>query len=61
MGFVGEILNGESGIAWYYIVGLLVFLSLFIVIVYRTARMKGSDIETYKESLFEGDELNSDK
>ncbi len=55
MGFVGEVLR-DAGIQWYYIVGLLIFLTLFIVIVYRTAKIPKSVLKHNKESILENDE-----
>lgn len=60
MGFVGEVLR-DAGIQWYYIVGLFIFLSLFIVIVYRTFKIPKSVLKQNKESILENDkptELN---
>ena len=56
MGFVGQVLGNEQGIHWYYIIGLLIFLSLFIVMVYRTIKIPKSDLMYYKESILENDE-----
>ena len=55
MGFVGEVLR-DAGIQWYYIVGLFIFLSLFIVIVYRTIKIPKSVLKQNKESILENDE-----
>lgn len=56
MGFVGEVLNKVNGIHWYYTIGLLIFLTLFIVIIYKTYKIPKSEIEKYKNSIFENDE-----
>ncbi len=56
MGFVGQMLSNESGIQWYYIVGLLIFISLFITMVYRTIKMPKRDLNHYKMSILENDE-----
>jgi hypothetical protein len=56
MGFVSEVLGKEHGIHWYYIIGLLIFLTLFIVMVYRTIKIPKSDLKHYKESILENDE-----
>ncbi|MEI6852616.1 MAG: hypothetical protein WCL06_07215 [Bacteroidota bacterium] len=55
MGFVGEVLR-NAGIQWYYIVGLFIFLTLFIVIVYRTIKIPKSVLKQNKESILENDE-----
>ena len=55
MGFVGEVLR-DAGIQWYYIVGLFIFLTLFIVIVYRTFKIPKSVLKQNKESILENDE-----
>lgn len=60
MGFVSNLLEGESNIHWYYIVGILIFMALFIYIVVRTIRMKKQDIVSYKTSIFEEQELEPD-
>lgn len=53
MGFVGNVLRNEIGIQWYYTIGLLIFLSLFVIIVYRTVKMPKSDLLTYKQSILD--------
>jgi hypothetical protein len=55
MGFVSEVLS-DAGIQWYYIIGLFIFLSLFIIIVYRTFRIPKSTLKQNKESILENDE-----
>ncbi len=55
MGFVGEAMR-NAGIEWYYILGLLIFLSLFIVIVYRTLKIPKSVLKEQKESILDNDE-----
>jgi len=59
MGFVGEVLNGVAGIQYFYIIGLLLFMVLFIVMVYRTVKIPGKDLMKYKSSILENDELES--
>lgn len=58
MGFVGDILGGKLGVELYYIVGLLIFISLFIVIVNRTIRMTKKELNGYKESILDKDDLS---
>jgi hypothetical protein len=55
MGFVSELLSKENGIEWYYIIGLFIFLTLFIVMIYRVIKMPKSDIKKIKESILKND------
>jgi uncharacterized membrane protein (Fun14 family) len=55
MGFVSEILSKENGIQWYYIIGLFIFLSLFIIMIYRVIKIPKKDLKQYKESIFNND------
>ena len=57
MKFVGEVLGNVNGIQYYYIVGLIIFISLMIVILYRTIKMPKKEIIDIKTSIFEKDEL----
>jgi len=56
MDFVNHVLGNQSGIQWYYIVGLLIFLTLFIVMIYRTVKIPKSDLMHYKESILDNDQ-----
>ena len=56
MGFVGELMSGEYGVQWYYIVGLIIFIALFIVILFRTIRLTKPEIHSYKTSILERDD-----
>lgn len=56
MGFVAEVLSGEKGIQIYYILGMLIFIGLFGVILYRTISMPKADIIEYKSSILDTDE-----
>jgi hypothetical protein len=58
MGFVSDILGGKLGVELYYIIGLLIFISLFVVIVNRTIRMTKKELKGYKESILDGDDLS---
>jgi hypothetical protein len=58
MGFVGETLKGIDGIQWYYIVGILLFVGLFIGVVIHTYAIPKSDLNKFKSSIFEQEELN---
>ena len=61
MNFAGEVLQNVDGIQYYYITGILLFLALFIVIVYRTVRIPRKDLEDFKTSIFDNDELKTKK
>lgn len=58
MGFVSKVLENENGIQWYYILGLFIFLTIFIVMLYRTIKIPKKDLQQYKESILD-DELKS--
>ncbi len=59
MGFVGKAMDG-TGIDIYYAIGAIIFISLFIIFVVRTIRMKKKDLVQYKNSIFEdAEEQNS--
>ena len=55
MGFVSDVLSNENGIQWYYIIGLLIFLILFIIMIYRVVKIPKSKLTDYKESIFKND------
>jgi len=59
MGFVGETLSGVNGIQWYYIVGIILFVGLFIGVVIYTYRIPKKDLNKFKSSIFEQEELNN--
>ncbi|MEI7830332.1 MAG: hypothetical protein WCI31_11210 [Prolixibacteraceae bacterium] len=58
MGFVSETLSGVNGIQWYYIVGILLFVGLFIGVVIHTYNIPKKDLIQFKSSIFEKEELN---
>ncbi len=58
MGFVGDIMSGKYGIEWYSIIGLFIFIVLFVIILVRTKRMTKIEIVDYKESIFDQDDRN---
>ncbi len=59
MGFVGKAMNG-TGIEMYYAIGAIIFISLFLVFLIRTIRMKKKDLDQYKTSIFdEEDQTNT--
>lgn len=59
MGFAGKVMDG-SGIEIYYIIGALIFITLFIVILIRTIRMPKKDLIRYKTSILEDDVNTAD-
>ena len=59
MSFVGDVLQNVNGIQYFYIVGILIFISLFVVIVYRTVKIPRKDLDNFKTSIFEAEELNN--
>ena len=61
MGFVGDVLNGVEGVQYFYIVGLLIFMMLFIVLVYRTVKIPRKDLMKFKTSILENDKLQSNE
>ncbi len=58
MGFVSETLSGVDGIQWYYIVGIILFVGLFIGVVIYTYNIPKKDLDKFKSSIFEKEELN---
>lgn len=56
MGFVAEVLGGEKGIQVYYIIGILIFIGLFLIILRRTYKMPKSDIMEFKTSILDKEE-----
>ncbi|NEW84670.1 MAG: hypothetical protein GZ094_20205 [Mariniphaga sp.] len=61
MSFVSGVLNGVEGIQYYYIAGLLIFMTLFIVILYRTVKMPRKDLMKFKASILENDKMESNE
>jgi hypothetical protein len=59
MGFVSETLSGINGIQWYYIIGLLLFIGLFVGVVIHTYKIPKKDLLKFKSSIFETEELNN--
>ena len=51
MKIVSELLTSIEGIQIFYIIGLLIFVALFIVIFIRTMRMKDSEMDDIKNSI----------
>jgi hypothetical protein len=59
MSFVGDVLKDVEGIQYFYIVGLFIFLILFFVVLYRTIKIPKKDLEKYKTSILDNDDLES--
>ncbi len=51
MKIISNLLEDIGGIRIYYIIGLLIFVTLFIVISIRTWRMPKQDAERIKNSI----------
>ena len=51
MKIVSNLLENIEGIRIYYIIGLLIFVVLFIVILIRTLRMPEKEMEKIKNSI----------
>lgn len=59
MNFVGNVMKNVDGIATFYIIGILIFISLFVIVVYRTVKIPPKDLNEFKSSIFEKEELES--
>jgi len=59
MKIVSNVLEGVADIHVYYIIGLLIFVSLFTVILIRTIRMPKSEAESIKNSILANDNDDS--
>ena len=61
MKLVRNFLEGIAGIQVFYIIGLLIFVTLFIVILIRTMRRPASEMNEFKRSILtdnSSEELN---
>jgi len=56
MKIVSNLLENIEGIQIYYIVGLLIFVVLFIVIFIRTMRLPNKEMEKIKNSILQENE-----
>ena len=56
MGFVGELMDGVNGIHIYYIIGLFIFLALFVVVLIRTIRMPKTELVDIKTGILDNTE-----
>lgn len=59
MKIVSNLLENIEGIQIYYIVGLLIFVTLFIVISIRTYRMSDKEAEKIKNSILNDNETEN--
>uniref|UniRef100_UPI003216A3E9 cbb3-type cytochrome c oxidase subunit 3 n=1 Tax=uncultured Draconibacterium sp. TaxID=1573823 RepID=UPI003216A3E9 len=56
MKIVSNLLTSIEGIQIFYIIGLLIFVVLFVVIFIRTMRLRNSDMEAIKNSILSDEE-----
>lgn len=56
MKIVSNLLENIEGIQIYYIVGLLIFVTLFIVILIKTYRMPNKEADNIKNSILDDNE-----
>jgi len=59
MKIVSNLLENIEGIQIYYIAGLLIFVTLFIVITIRTLRMPKKEAEKIKNSILNDNETEN--
>jgi len=52
MKLVSNLLESMTGIHIFYVIGLLIFISLFIIIFIRTMRRPASEMKEYSETIF---------
>ena len=57
MGFVGKVMDSVGGIQIYYIIGMLIFITLFLLILIRTIYMPKAELLEFKNSVFEKEEM----
>ena len=56
MKIVSNLLENIQGIQIYYIVGLLIFVGLFVVIAIRTYKMSNKEADDIKNSILKDNE-----
>ena len=56
MKIVSNLLENIEGIQIFYIIGLLIFFTFFIIILIRTLRMPNKEMEKIKSSILKEDE-----
>lgn len=59
MKFVSGVLGDVNGIQNFYIVGILVFLVLFFVILYRTLRIPKKDLIQFKSAILDDNTIEN--
>ncbi len=59
MKIISNLLENIEGIQIYYIVGLLIFVTLFIVITIRTIRMPKTEVDKIKNSILNDNEAEN--
>ncbi len=59
MKIISNLLENIEGIRIYYIVGLLIFVALFIVITVRTIRMPKKEADEIKNSILSDSETEN--
>jgi hypothetical protein len=58
MRIISNLLESIEGIRIFYIIGLLIFVALFIVILIRTVRMKNAEMDKIKNSILSDEETD---
>lgn len=61
MKLVSKVLEGMEGIHIFYIIGLLLFIVLFILILVRTMRRPSAEMNEIKESIFSDNDTDESK
>jgi len=56
MKFVSEVLGVVDGIQNFYIAGILIFLGLFFLMLYRTIKIPKEDLVKFKTSILDKNE-----
>ena len=59
MKIVSNLLENIEGIQIYYIVGLIIFITLFVVITIRTFKMPKQEVEKIKNSILNDNETEN--
>ena len=61
MKLVSNVLEGMEGIHIFYVIGLLLFMVLFIVIFIRTMRRPKAEMNEIKESILSDNDTDESK
>lgn len=59
MRIVSNVLEGIEGIQSWYIIGLVIFILLFVVIFIRTIRRSDQEMEVLKKAILLDDQENN--